>query len=335
MKVARFDTARGGWEKPVTAARGANWFINWADFPALAAQGNRLTAVWFVNSPGGDDHAYHAQVGVSADAGKSWSAPAPLTRESQTVEFVALQPLPDGRLLAAWLDGRGRTGHHGKQALYARTIGTNERDVLVDESVCDCCQLSLAASGDAVWLAYRGRTADEVRDMRVAAFRAGKWTAPQTLHTDGWKIAACPVNGPQLAASPQGVAAAWFTAASGEARVFAGRTAPGGTSIPNPQRIDLGRPQGRVDTVLLPDGRAVVTWLESTVGDKLGGIYARTLSPNGELSAPILLAATTTARASGFPRIALLPGGSPSRVLLSYTRDGEPRQVATALITLR
>lgn len=334
MKVARFDVSRTAWGKAITAARGRNWFVNWADFPVLAAQGEKLTAVWFVTAAGNDDHAYYAMFSVSPDAGQTWGIPQPITRESQAVEFVALQPLNDGRLLAAWLDARGRTGHHGLQKLYARVLGTESRDVLVDDSVCDCCQLSFTALGDTAWLAYRGRTSDEVRDMRIAEYRAGNWSAPRSLHADGWKIAACPVNGPQLAAESSRVAAVWFTAANNQSRVLAGVATGGLTTIVSPQRIDLGKPQGRVDTVLLRDGRALFTWLESSANEKEGGIYGRTLAANGELSAPALLAATTTARASGFPRIAALPGTGPSRVLVSYTRDGEPRQVATALLTL-
>lgn len=335
MKVARFDAAQRKWSEARRVAHGANWFVNWADFPVLAAQGDRLTAVWFVNGEGGDDHAYAARFSVSTDAGKTWTAPAPVTRESGTVEFVALQPLHDGRLLAAWLDGRNRKGHDGKQALFARVIGGTAQDTLVDESVCDCCQLSFVATKTGALLAYRGRTKDEVRDMRVAEFTGAGWQAPRTLHDDGWKIAACPVNGPQLSTANDQVAAIWFTAADGQGRVWAAERAPMATTFGAPARLDLGKPQGRVDALSLADGRTLFTWLEAAANDKQGGIYLRAREAGGALSEPVLLGATTTARASGFPRITSLPSSSGTHFVLSYTRDGEPREIATAVVTLR
>jgi hypothetical protein len=62
-----------------------------------------------------------------------------------------------------------------------------------------------------------------------------------------------------------------------------------------------------------------------------GGIQMRTLSPDGKLSAPVLLAPTGTARATGFPRLAWLEG---KILLLSYTQAGEPGRVRTLLVTL-
>ena len=37
-------------------------------------------------------------------------------------------------------------------------------------------------------------------------------TATTAVYNDGWKIAACPVNGPAVAANGKRVALAWFTA---------------------------------------------------------------------------------------------------------------------------
>ncbi|MDP3073784.1 MAG: sialidase family protein [Opitutaceae bacterium] len=340
LKCARFDAARSRWGESRLIARGAGWFVNWADFPALAVQKDRLTAAWFVGSHGGGGHhgdGYHAEFSVSTDGGATWSAPQPLTRASDSVEFVAFQPLPDGRLLAAWLDGRARRGGKNQQALYSRVLGGEiGADVLVDDFVCDCCQLSFVPTADGgALLAYRGRTKDEVRDMRTARFRAGRWEPSQLLHADGWKIAGCPVNGPQLASSREHVTAAWFTVANNQPRVYLARAKDRTAEFGLPTQIDLGRPAGRVDCAVLSDGAAVVTWLENSGTEKEGGIFLRVQSPRGELSAPMLLAPTTTARASGFPRITLLHDASPAQFLLCYTQEGTPSKVVTALVTVR
>lgn len=337
MKFARFDASARHWDPAQTIATGPGWFVNWADFPQLAVQDRRMTAVWFEENPVTPGHAghhgsgYHARCSTSADGGATWGTSRPVSMESRAVEFTALQPLPDGRLLAAWLDGRA--GEAGMQ-LWSRVLGDPDSpETLVDPLVCDCCQLGFTPLPDGgALLAYRGRTRDEVRDMRVARYRAGRWEKPRALHDDGWKIPACPVNGPRLAGAGGRTAAVWFTGAADTSRVnLATATGPDGAFGP-PQRIDLGRPQGRVNAAALPDGTVAVTWLEMTGPDgAAGGIQLRTLSPSGALSAPVMLAATRTTRATGFPRLAWLDG---KKLLLSYTQAGEPGRLVTLLVTL-
>jgi hypothetical protein len=338
LKFARFDAAARRWSAAQTIATGPGWFVNWADFPQLAVQGDRMTAVWFEENPANPGHGghhgggYHARSSASTDGGATWGTSRAVSAESRAVEFVALQPLPDGRLLAAWLDGRA--GEAGMQ-LWSRVLdgSVTTPDTLVDPLVCDCCQLAFTPLPDGgALLAYRGRTKDEVRDMRTARFRGDRWETPRPLHADGWKIAACPVNGPRLAQAGGRTAAVWFTGADGKSRVNLATSADAGQSFGPPQRLDLGRPQGRVDAAALPDGTMVLTWLEMSGADgTAGGIQMRTLSPDGKLSAPVLLAPTGTARATGFPRLAWLEG---KILLLSYTQAGEPGRVRTLLVTL-
>ncbi|MEN9637389.1 MAG: hypothetical protein RL077_5793 [Verrucomicrobiota bacterium] len=338
LKCARFDAVNKRWGEAQLIARGTDWFVNWADFPVMAAHGQRLLAVWFVTGRGGDhDHSsYRAEFSASKDGGNTWSKPEPITRDSTSVEFVALQPLPNGHILAAWLDGRDRgAGAHGRQALYARLVGESQSDALVDPSVCDCCQLSLVPTPDGgALLAYRGRSAEEVRDMRVAQYRNGRWDSPRTLHNDGWKIAACPVNGPQLATNGSHVGAVWFTAANNQARVYAARAEASAPKFGDAAVIDLGHPLGRVDNVMLSDGTQLIVWLEGSDKEKEGGLYLRAIAADGTLSKPAMIAPATTSRAGGFPRIVLLRDGPQPQLLLSFTRDGQPRQVATAVVTV-
>ncbi len=341
MKFSRFDATRQGWGPAQAIARGTNFFINWADFPQLAvARDGRLTAVWFVNNPahhaapGHHGAGYRAIYSHSADQGATWSPDLPISDESLPVEFVALQPLRDGRMLAAWLDGRAHASGSNRQALYARVLDAKGPDMLVDGSVCDCCQLSFVPTTDGgALLAYRGRTKDEVRDMQLVRFDGQAWKRPNILNADGWKIAGCPVNGPQLAECGDLIGAIWFTAPDNQARVLARVSDNAGESFGPVVRVDLGRPQGRVDSVMLADGTLVMTWLEMTgeaTGTK-GGIYLRTLSLEGRLSEPQLVAPSSTSRMSGFPRMVLLGG---RQLLLTCTEEGEPSRVITLRVDL-
>lgn len=338
LRVSRLDLTQKRWSEPRTAAQGANWFVNWADTPQLAASGDgRLAAVWFVNNPSSahEHHgSYHALVSISTDDGATWSEPARLSQESPYNEFVALASLPGGRWLAAWLDGRAKHQGGDAQQLYARILGADTPDTLVDDRVCDCCPTTLAAFPDgSVLLAYRDRSPDEVRDMRLATFRDGKWSDPRPLNPDGWKIPACPVNGPVLHASGGRVAVAWFTAPDSDARILASTSSDAGARFLLPARLDETKPVGRVDTVMLGDGSQWVSWLEQS-----GAVRLRRVAPSGEASIAASFGGgeKNASRAGGIPRLAVARdyGATPAQLILARTEAGEPSRVTTHLIML-
>ena len=329
---------------------------NWADFASLAVgTDGALTAQWFQKpSSAADAHGYDGWYSRSDDAGRTWRAPARLGHE-----FVALAPLSQGRTLALWLESaRVRDPHAAPRPkrdpnvkrdpatprpardpaapyapamkLLARLLapdGSSLGEWTVDPDVCTCCQNTVAVlPGDRVFAAYRGHTADEIRDNKFATFDLASrtWSAPATLRDDAWKIAACPVNGPAADARGPAVAVAWFTAAHGTPRVHARSSANSARTFGDSVVIDLGRPMGRLETVMLADQTALILWMEMGTAENAAGIYARRLWPDGQLSAPQLVADSSQARSSGFPRAALRPNG---RVVMSFTQPGETTQV--------
>lgn len=325
--------AQEGWSEARTIAQGPDWFVNWADFPALTAgEDGRATAVWFVNNPasaaagahGGHGHGYHARISRTTDGGRTWSPPERLTRESESVEFVSLAKLPDGRVLAAWLDGRGKHRPGDAQRLYARVLGDAAPDTLVDPSVCDCCQTTLAAFPDgSALVAYRGRTADEVRDIRMARFDGANWETPRPLGTDGWKISACPVNGPQLANIGGQTGVVWFTAADGDPRVLASFSTDAGGSFVAPLRLDEIKPSGRVATALLRNGSLLTTWVDAD-----GAVRLRRVNPDFAAGDPVVISAAGNARARGFPRAVVARdyagGKTAAELLVVFTAETAP-----------
>ncbi len=329
---------------------------NWADFASLAVgTDDALTAQWFQKpSSAADAHGYDGWYSRSDDAGRTWRTPARLGHE-----FVALAPLSQGRTLAIWLESaRVRDPHAAPRPkrdpnvkrdpnaprptrdpnapyapsmkLLARLLapdGSSLGEWTVDPDVCTCCQNTVAVlPGDRVFAAYRGHTADEIRDNKFSTFDLATrtWSAPATLRDDGWKIAACPVNGPAADTRGPALAVAWFTAANGTPRVQARYSANSARTFTAPLVIDLGRPMGRLETVMLADQTALILWMEMGTAENAAGIYARRLWPDGKLSAPQLVADSSQARSSGFPRAALRPTG---RVVMSFTQPGELTQV--------
>jgi len=343
LRCATLYPAAPGWHAPHTIAQGSDLLINAADTPSLAVEsGGRLTAVWPVRVPAADqspakprhEAGSAAQVSRSIDGGESWSPPAPLSRESRVNEFATVQALGDGGVLAVWLDGRGKHGDQGGQILFARIIGSSAPDWLVEAPVCDCCQTTLARFPDGTGLlAYRGRTSDEIRDIRVAHFDTGHWSAPRTLNPDGWRISGCPVNGPRLASAGGRVGAAWYTAAQGEARVLAAVSPDAGRRFLQPLRVDRGQPVGRVDAVMLADGTLLVTWLESGAE---AGLWLRRITPAGDLGQAVRLAALNPARLRGFPRLALVKDydATPAQLVVAFQGDGATAALRTLLVRL-
>lgn len=323
LRIARLDPATGQWEQPQTILAHPTVPLSSADHPQVVVDGQgRLYAHW-VDGAGG------ARVSHSDDNAASWSAPAVWTHASDLVEKFSFARMADGRVLATWLDGRARAG--GKpQQLYTRHLGDSEAsDRLIDASVCDCCQTALAPLLDGgALLAYRGRTPDERRDIRVARLRTGAWLEPRDLATDGWKIAACPINGPRLAVDRSRAAATWFTAAEAKPRVLVSYSADAGASWLTPLRIDRGEPVGHGDVALLQDGALLALWIERD-----GSLWLRRITPEFTLAESVELAPAGAAATRGFPRLMLREdyagGRSAAEALVVFTRHAAPAGVRT------
>ena len=147
-KFAAFDATENRWSEPRTIAAHEDAIANWADFPMLVVHGEgQMAAAWPVNHPADDSKSggYRANVSTSSDGGMTWAKPRPVTAESRTIEFVTLQPTAEGRVMMLWLDGRNYGETDGRMSLCANFTDGSEPDMIVDDRVCDCCQISAAA----------------------------------------------------------------------------------------------------------------------------------------------------------------------------------------------
>ena len=324
-----------GWSAPQVVAEGSDWFLNWADFPSfIALPDGQLAAHWLVKNPS-SPHAYDVRIALSADGGEHWSEPFAPHRDGTATEhgFVSLFATEDGQLAAAWLDGRntqpesGAHGHAGgEMTLRYAAIGRDLRlrdEVQLDARVCDCCQTSAALTAEGPLVVYRDRSPLEERDIAVVRRRDGRWEEPRALPADQWRIEGCPVNGPAVAAHGRRVAVAWFTAANDVTRVKLAFSTDAGSSFGDPVTVDDGNPQGRADVVLLDDGSAVVSWVESSPDGS--SLRVRRIRPDG-LPGP----ATTVVPAdgklgNGFPQLARDGEG---QLLLAWTAG----RVRTAIV---
>jgi len=235
---------------------------------------------------------------------------------------------------AVWLDGRDYANPESDppfMALRGATIGADRvlmDEALLDPMTCDCCQNSVAFTSDGPVVAYRGRTADEIRDIRLVRGLDSGWSEPVTVHADGWEIPACPVNGPEVVAKGDTVAVTWFTNAEEVARVLTAFSTDGGRSFGSPIRVDAGRPLGRVDAAMLGGGVILASWLEA--GDDGAEVRLRAVATDGRVGDPVSAGRGSAERAGGFPRMEVWG----DRIVLAWTIPGEPSAIRMAAASL-
>jgi hypothetical protein len=337
MKFA--ERTPSGWSTPRTIASGRDWFVNWADVPsALRLPSGAIVAHWLQKS-GPSTYAYDVRLSHSTDDGKTWSSSyLPHSDGTQTEHgFASLFPIGDGFGLV-WLDGRARKSggehsDHGGGGDMSVRFGQFDKhfkqvaETAVDAKVCECCPTAAVATAEGIIAAYRDRSDAEVRDNYVSRFINGKWTTPKPVFNDHWKIAACPVNGPALAATGRTVAMTWFTVKQEQGQAWLAFSDDAGATFGNPIRVDDGGSLGRVDVELLPDGAALATWIE--FADQRAQFRARRIERNGTRSAPVTISGIAGNRSSGYPRAAVANG----EVVFAWTESadgGGGLQVRTA-----
>jgi hypothetical protein len=314
LKIAEFDGTH--WTPTRTVVEGDQFFTNWADVPsAVKLRDGRYVAHW-LNRSGPATYAYDVKVRVSTDAGAAWLPTMSPHRDGTQTEhgFATVFDSPIAGVGIVWLDGREMTGHassnhdehesKGSMTLRSALLTAENEftpELLIDDRVCECCPTASAVTRNGVVVAYRNRSEDEIRDIYVTRLVDGSWSKPIAVHDDEWNISGCPVNGPALASDGTRVVLAWYTSANAEPRVKVAFSNDEGATFAPPIQVSDGVPLGRVDVELLPDGSALVLWLQWR--EDGGKLLARRVSSNGILGGVYTVAHVSTDRASGYPRM--------------------------------
>jgi hypothetical protein len=304
------------WDTPQLIHQGSNWFVNWADFPALVEnQGVLLSHILQKSSP--ETFSYDIKLQVLPKGASQWTLNLPLHQDSTLTEhgFVSTVPYTTKSFFSTWLDGRetGGGGHDhaahsgGPMSIRAAEIDFNGKvlwDELLDAKTCDCCQTSSAITDLGPVVVYRNRSDQEIRDIAITRLVDGKWTEPALVHADGWEISGCPVNGPKVVARGTNLLVGWFTAPKGIQQVKFAFSTDAGASFGEPVVIESTGLIGRVDVALLREDLGVVSWME-TKGEQTF-LYAAGIDQAGKMGAAIQITSLDPSRKSGFPQLEVL-----------------------------
>ena len=342
--VLKYGVLRDGrWVREGEVARGDDWFLNWSDFPSVAAIDKSFwVAHWLVKQKDGRSYDYDIAISVSRDAGATWSAPKSPHRDGSAAAhgFAVIFPV-DGQAGIIWLDGRARLEQKesgkrkeksGQFALRYTRIhrdGSLGNEQVIDDNTCTCCWPAVAVTPAGPVVAWRGRTNDEIRDNRVARLRDGAWTAPLPLREEGWEIAGCPVNGPALTARGMQIAAAWFTAAGDHQRVRAAFSTDGGQSFSEPIEVDQTNPSGRVGVAWSDDRTAIVSWITAPDAvSKKASVAIRKVHADGS-SGPIhRLKEISGGRDNGVPQLVAYGSG----FMIAWTAEAPGHGLQTVFV---
>jgi hypothetical protein len=311
-------------------------FVNWADFPTMTAMpGGRMAAHWLQKTPG-NSYSYDIRVAVSPDGGVTWSPGATPHRDGTAAEhgFVSMWPEAADSAGIVWLDGRKYAGQGSKETMLMtasiRPDGSAGPERPVDGRICDCCQTGMAMTARGPLVVYRDRSPEEIRDVYVTRRVNGAWTPGVPVARDGWKINACPVNGPRADAQGDRVVVAWFTGADSTRQVKVAYSADAGATFGAPVRIDGGNPEGHVDVKMVEGGAALVSWMERTGSGNAGELRVRRVGADGLLGTPRSVAASDRMRSTGFPRMARDSAG----IVLAWASAGERAGVQVARLAV-
>ena len=341
----------GLWEEPTPVHEGRDFWRNWADFPGVGVFADGSVMVQWLARSGEATYDYNITASISRDNGRTWGAPFLINTDGVKAEhgFVSFAATDKG-MAVVWLDGRetkgGHEGDHASPGGGAMTLriaeflsdGTRVREARLDAKVCDCCQTAVVNTKKGLLAAYRDRSDTELRDISLVRPFADK-PEPREFSKDGWKINACPVNGPALASGGDVVAATWFTMGGGKARVRAAVSRDGGDTFAPAFDVDAAFSLGRVDIGIVPGGETLLSWL-GRGEEGASEIKAAFVGHDGKLKPAFKVAATSMARASGFPRFEV----SGAEVVFAWTEvqaaatdspAPPPSRVRTSVMKLR
>jgi len=308
LYYSQFSKSR--WNQPKSIASGTDWFVNWADFPANAINGDVLLTSYLKKSATGT-YTYDVVLNLQKLNGEFIKKDFLLNTDGKKAEhgFVSMVSNSKGGFYVTWLDGRNTVeknnkGHHKPMTIrFAEITKSGEivNESELDGSTCDCCQTSITNTKNGPVVVYRDRSDAEIRDIYITRNTNGHWSTPKAVHNDNWKINGCPVNGPKVVSNENDLAVAWFTAADNTPTVNVVFSSNLGESFNNPIKVNDLETIGRVDVAYVNKNEVLVSYME--VNNEETYLKCKKVHKNGNVSEAITISKIDGSRSTGVPQL--------------------------------
>lgn len=273
---ARSEMPGGPLGTPVPVNRPSESPYYRQESPAVAVRGGEIFVTWSKTHPRiTPDKPFSGELRLSRsiDGGRSF-APSTLVNDDEQViqhAFDSVQIAPDGAVHLAWIDGREGKKEPGtfvaRSTDHGRTITKNFK---VDDNTCVCCRTAVAASADAVYIAWRKIFDGNVRETVVATSTDGgeTFSSPVVVGHDQWVYQACPHRPASMGVDRAGrLYVVWYTEGADETpAIYLAYSDDRGNTFSDKKQLNRSRgtfpdhPQLAVD----PEGRVAVIWEEQS-----------------------------------------------------------------------
>jgi len=315
LKFSRWDGMQ--WSPARVITEGSGVLASASGEPKLLAlDEHNLAATWMSRTQGAKDpDATSLEISFSKDGGASWSVPAQ-TSDDKTEgehEYASLFPM-NGQFGMAWLDPRRAVSAPSVKPnsnepvatiLLTTTFtkdGVRGRELLLGNSVCDCCPISSVDTRNGPVLFYRNRDQDETRDIYTTRLQATKWSMGHPVHNDLWRIDGCPTNAAHGDAWGNEMVVAWFTGAGDIARVKLAFSEDDGDHFGEPLIVDEDKPVGHLSSVALTNRTALVSWIGRSGGGRT--LYVQEVHADGQRTSRQTIHQYSPNASIGFPVMA-------------------------------
>lgn len=187
----------------------------------------------------------------STDRGDTWTFSRVRDEVPGDIDMLSMALGPEGEITLAWNDSRGHAernrfgGDEFSTGLWAATSTdggqTFAPNICLNADApraCVCCAPDIAYDDTgALWAAYRSSDAN-IKEIAVLRRDAAGGTTSRLISADRWEFRGCPMNGPEIAVSPDGrrVAVIW----NHESAIEAAYSADSGLSWSAPRRLATG-----------------------------------------------------------------------------------------------
>jgi hypothetical protein len=317
LYVARSDDGGRSFGPPALASGATQALVTPFERPTVAAGPGGAVAVSWLEQDGGRTTVWAAR---SSDGAASFGPPEQVALSGEFETTMARLAAPPPAVAVAWLQGGG--------LWLGRSAGDAYQLREVDGLVCECCQPAALLDGERLTLAYRNLEREagvDTRDLFVAVSDDGgaSFHEPARVSDEPWRVNACPLSGPALAAADGRLYVAWMDGRADTAQagargdLWVAASEDGGASFGPNVRVNPAA-AGFHNLPALgagPDGALHVAW-EGHEGGPTSIRYSSSTDGGASFGAPLALATQDEER--GLPRGAALAIGAGGAVYVAW-----------------